>query len=122
MKVLVDAPGLSCCGSSAVAIIVRSKGFQDDIVHIHRVGNKLARERRTLRNYGLPMIEFQKKIIAWRNAGYEVPITFSYEGQRFTYDDITKTEVWDQDSSPALRYLLDFRKIQMDGKPNRCRW
>lgn len=96
--------------------------FQDDIIHILDIDRRYGRERGSLQDYGLPLVEFQKKVLEWKEAGHPIPIIFFYQRKPYRYRDITQAEQWVLKEKQLRHYVMDFRKIQMDRKPNRYRW
>ena len=100
-------------------------GFQDDVVWIididDRYGDVIHHYDGGPRGYALPVVEFRKWIHQWDEAGYRVPLTYGYNGIRYTTDDIVTDPTWRTEHRSPEMVLLDFRVIQ-PGSPNFCRW
>ncbi len=100
-------------------------GFQEDVVWIldidDRYGDIIYHYDGSPRGYALPVVEFRKWIHAWDQAGYTVPMTYAYDGYRYTTADIVTDPTWRTDDLTPQLYLMDFRYIQ-PGQPNYCRW
>lgn len=100
-------------------------GYQEDVVWIldidDRHGDVIYHYDGSPRGYALPVVEFRKWIHAWDQAGYTVPMTYAYDGYRYTTADIVTDPAWRTDDLTPQLYLMDFRYIQ-PGQPNYCRW
>lgn len=100
-------------------------GYQEDVVWIldvdDRYGDVIHHYDGSARGYALPVVEFRKWIHAWGRAGYRVPMTYAYDGYRYTTEDIVTDPVWRTPEVSPQMYLMDFRYIQ-PGNPNYCRW
>lgn len=100
-------------------------GYQEDVVWILDVddsyGSIIYQYGGSPRGYALPVVEFRKWIHAWGEAGYRVPMTYAYNGYRYTTQDIVTDPAWRSDTRSPEMLLLDFRYIQ-PGQPNYCRW
>nr|WP_313774670.1 hypothetical protein [Mycobacterium sp.] len=100
-------------------------GYQEDVVSIldidDRYGSIIYQYGDSPRGYALPVVEFRKWIYAWGRAGYRVPMTYAYNGYRYTTEDIVTDPAWRTDGRSPEMFLLDFRYIQ-PGQPNYCRW
>jgi hypothetical protein len=100
-------------------------GYQEDVVWIldidDRYGSINYQYGGSPRGYALPVVEFRKWIYEWDRAGYRVPMTYAYNGYRYTTEDIVTDPAWRTDSRSPQMYLLDFRYVQ-PGQPNYCRW
>lgn len=104
---------------------IKAWGYQEDVVWIldidDRYGDVIYHYESSPRGYALPVVEFRKWIRTWDQAGYQVPMTYAYNGYRYTTPDIVTESTWrTEDLSPQM-YLMDFRYIQ-PGEPNYCRW
>lgn len=99
--------------------------YQEDVVWIldidDRYGDVIYHYDGSARGYALPVLEFRKWIHAWSQAGYQVPMTYAYDGYRYTTEDIVTDPGWRTDDLSAAMYLMDFRYVQ-PGQPNYCRW
>lgn len=99
--------------------------YQEDVVWIldidDRYGDVIYHYDGSPRGYALPVVEFRKWIHAWGRAGYTVPMTYAYDGHRYTTEDIVTDPTWRTDDLSPEMYLLDFRYVQ-PGHPNYCRW
>jgi hypothetical protein len=69
----------------------------------------------------LPVVEFKKLIVLWREAGRVVPMRFEYQGKTYATENVVQEPDWQVDGFDWEMRLLDFRVIQPEG-PNRCRW
>lgn len=100
-------------------------GYQEDVVWIldidDRHGDVIYHYDGSPRGYALPVVEFRKWIHEWDRAGYTVPMTYAYDGYRYSTDDIVTDPAWRTDDLSPEMYLMDFRYIQ-PGQPNYCRW
>lgn len=100
-------------------------GYQEDVVWIldidDRYGDVIYHFDGSPRGYALPVVEFRKWIHAWGQAGYRVPMTYAYDGYRYTTEDIVTDPAWRTDDLSPAMYLMDFRYVQ-PGQPNYCRW
>jgi hypothetical protein len=99
-------------------------GYQEDVVLIHEIDDDLARighQYRPLDDRALPVVEFRKLLLLWREAGRAVPIVLEHEGRVVRSDDIASEPEWRVDSWDWEMRLMDFRQVQPEG-PNTCRW
>ncbi|MGU3502447.1 hypothetical protein [Mycobacterium sp. C31M] len=100
-------------------------GYQEDVVWIIDIDDRFGRVIHHYdggpRGFALPVVEFRKWIHDWTEAGYRVPLTYGYNGIRYTTDDIVSDPNWSTESRTPEMVLLDFRVIQ-PGSPNYCRW
>lgn len=104
---------------------IKMWGYQEDVVWIldidDRYGSIIYHYDGSPRGYALPVVEFRKWIHTWDAAGYRVPMTYAYNGYRYTTPDIVTDPTWRTDDLSPQMYLMDFRYIQ-PGEPNYCRW
>lgn len=100
-------------------------GYQEDVVWIIDIDDRFGRVIHHYdggpRGYALPVVEFRKWIHEWDAAGLRVPLTYGYNGIRYTTEDIVSDPTWRTPDRTAEMVLLDFRVIQ-PGQPNYCRW
>ncbi len=100
--------------------------YQEDVIKLIKIDNTLAKTslgQEKLQGYELPIVEFRKLIYLWTKAGHKVPITFEYQGRRYSSEDITQAPNWKTHTRSWAMKLMDFRIIQPYGSgPNRCRW
>lgn len=100
-------------------------GYQEDVVWIididDRYGDVIHHYDDSPRGYALPVVEFRKWVYEWTEAGYRVPLTYGYQGYRYSTDDIVTDPKWRTESRSPAMILNDFRVIQ-PGTPNWCRW
>ncbi len=99
-------------------------GYQEDVVEIVELDPRHASEaRKSLVGYLLPVVEFKKQIYGWRRAGLtDLAAVYRYDGATYRTSDIVADNVWNVRSRDLEMFLLDFRVIQQDASPNRCRW
>jgi len=98
--------------------------YQEDVVRFIKINDRKAKigyQYQPLRGNQLPVVEFRKLIYAWTAAGATVPMTFEYQGEVHTTENIVTDPAWRTGSRDWAMRLLDFRVIQAAG-PNRCRW
>ena len=59
----------------------------------------------------------------WMKKDHVVPIAFRYRNQTYVYEDFLADagNEWIRERN-WMHTLLDFRRVQMDDKPNYCRW
>ena len=100
-------------------------GYQEDTVQILELNDEEAvaghHYDEPLQGKSVQVIEFRKLVDVWGDAGMVVPITFEYQGQTITSQNIAADPDWRQDRWTWEMILLDFRVIQPHG-PNSCRW
>ncbi|MGE0117317.1 MAG: hypothetical protein AB7S71_03900 [Dongiaceae bacterium] len=99
-------------------------GYQEDVVRVIEIDDEAARighQYQNLKGNGLPMVEFRKLLLKWREAGRIVPITFEHRGETIRSEDIATEPRWRVDGLDWEMRLLDFRIIQPN-PPNQCRW
>lgn len=102
-------------------------GYQEDVVHILDVG-ETATIGPYLNRWGLlegnriPVVEFRKKLTKWRRDGEVVPMTVEYEGRTTRSPNIVESPEWQVAGWDWEMRLMDFRVIQSEPGPNRCRW
>jgi hypothetical protein len=98
--------------------------YQEDVVKVHEIDDETAKigyNYMSLKGNHLPVVEFKKLIVLWREAGRVVPMTFEYGGKVYATNNVVEEPDWQVDGFDWEMRLLDFRVIQPDG-PNRCRW
>ncbi len=98
-------------------------GYQEDVVEIIEITPHKPRNRGNYLRKGisLPVVEFKKHILDWRQMGAKVPAVYSYGGKVYTTQDIVHDTLWKSVKPNWETALLDFRVIQKQG-PNACRW
>lgn len=99
-------------------------GYQEDVVTVHEIDDERARIGHhyvPLEGNLLPVVEFKKLILLWREAGRVVPITFEHNGQFYRTQNIVEEPYWQVGGFDWEMRLMDFRVIQPEG-PNRCAW
>jgi hypothetical protein len=98
--------------------------YQEDVVKVHEIDDELASigyQYKPLVGMLLPVVEFKKLIVLWREAGRVVPMRFEYQGKTYATENVVQEPDWQVDGFDWEMRLLDFRVIQPEG-PNRCRW
>lgn len=98
---------------------------QQDLVHVHHIDplpGGLHQQNEPLSGMKLPKIEFRKLLYKLRKRGHIVAATISHEGRTWVSADIANDPDWRVDRRDALMILSDFRQIQVNPSPNRCRW
>jgi hypothetical protein len=95
--------------------------FQEDIIYISDIDERTY-SRGPLKDHGLPRLEFEYLVREWKRMGIDVPVIFVYREKEYAYLDITMESDWLIGSSDWRYKFFNFRKIQLDGEPNRCRW
>ena len=101
--------------------------YQEDVVRIVDIGDG-ATIRGTLNRWGtlegnlLPVVEFRKLLLRWRERGKTVPMTIEYKGIVTESANIAESREWRVDEWDWEMRLMDFRVIQSDSGPNTCRW
>jgi hypothetical protein len=70
----------------------------------------------------LPLIEFRKLMYALGRQDRAVAATISFNGTTWRSEDIAAHPDWRVDRRDALMILSDFRQVQVNPSPNRCRW
>lgn len=101
--------------------------YQNDVVHIRDIGDGATVDG-VLDRWGalegnlLPIIEFRKLMLRWRERGETVPMTVEYGDRVWTSHNIVEDPDWRVDEWDWEMRLMDFRVIQGDEDPNACRW
>jgi hypothetical protein len=98
--------------------------YQEDVVKVHEIDDELARigyQYTPLEGTHLPVVEFKKLIVLWREAGRVVPMRFEHDSKMYATENVVKDPDWQVDGFDWEMRLMDFRVIQPEG-PNRCRW
>jgi hypothetical protein len=98
--------------------------YQEDVVKVHEIDDKAANigyQYMPLDGKHLPVVEFKKLIVLWREAGRVIPMRFEYDGKMYATENVIEEPDWQVDEFDWEMKLLDFRVIQPEG-PNRCRW
>ena len=99
-------------------------GYQEDIVRFIEINDDLVQighHYEPLKDNKLPVVEFKKLIYKWYQAKYKVPLTFEYQDNIYSTEDIVNDPVWGTNQRDWEMKLMDFRVIQSEGA-NRCRW
>ena len=99
-------------------------GYQEDIVTVHQIDDEAVgagHKFRSLSGYALPVVEFKKLLLLWRENDQVVPMNFEYNGKTYVTDNVVAEPDWQVSGLNWEMKLLDFRLIQPDG-PNLCRW
>lgn len=99
-------------------------GYQEDVVHIIEMDTRHEhRKDRRLDGLYLPVVEFKKMILEWRREGLnDLSATFIYDGKTYRTDDLVLDNPWDVERFDIEMWLMDFRVIQPEGEPTKCRW
>ncbi len=94
-------------------------GHQDDVVEI--LETDLWWKGEPLEGMAWPVIEFEDFRLGV--AGWEEPasMTYRYQGVEYVTNDLAAEQPVG-DVGWLERTVLEFRPIQLDGPPNRCRW
>ena len=98
--------------------------YQEDAVRLIEINDhlvKIGHHYEPLKGNKLPVVEFKKLIYKWYKAGYTVPLTFEYQGDIYSTEDIVNDPVWGTNNRNWEMVLMDFRVIQSEGA-NKCRW
>lgn len=98
---------------------------QQDLVHIHSLGplpRGLHQQNEPLADMKLPLIEFRKLMHALGRENHVVAATISFQGRTWTSQDIARHPNRRVDSRDWPMILSDFRQVQVNPSPNRCRW
>jgi hypothetical protein len=98
--------------------------YQEDVVRIIEIDDRTAEighQYKDLEGNNLPIVEFGKRVLEWREAGRIVPVVLEYRGEIVRSDNIAADPRWRVDGFDWEMWLLDFRVIQPSG-PNECRW
>ena len=100
--------------------------YQEDMVII-RSASKNARIRGRPDGFGVPLVEFQRKMAKWRNPQRKFPVamTFEYRGTVYETKNVQTLDedfILDVDQLGWSHYFMTFRKVQLDNKPIQCRW
>jgi hypothetical protein len=99
-------------------------GYQEDVVTVHEIEDEAAgigHHFMDLKGNQIPVVEFKKLILNWREADRVVPMTFEYDGKLYLTDNILEEPDWQVHGYDWEMKLMDFRVIQPEG-PNRCSW
>ena len=91
---------------------------------MHEIDDELAwigYQYKPLEGTHLPVVEFKKLIVLWREAGRVVPMRFESAGKMYATENVVEEPDWQVDRFDWEMWLMDFRVIQPEG-PNRCRW
>lgn len=98
--------------------------YQEDVVRIIDIDDnaaKIGHKYQSLKGNSLPVVEFRKLLLQWREAGRNVPITLEYQDKITKSENIAAEPRWRVDGYDWEMRLLDFRVIQ-PSQPNECRW
>lgn len=98
---------------------------QQDLVHIHhiaRLPRGLHKQHEPLGGMKLPLIEFRKLLYSLREADQAVAARISYKGRTWVSADIARHPDWRVEQRDMAMVLSDFRQIQVEPSPNKCRW
>ncbi len=98
--------------------------YQEDVVRIIDIDDNAAKigyQYQSLKGNSLPVVEFRKLLLQWREAGRIVPITLEYQDKITKSKNIAAETRWRVDGYDWEMRLLDFRVIQ-PSRPNECRW
>lgn len=100
--------------------------YQEDMVII-RSASRNARIRGRPDGYGVPLVEFQRKMAMWRDPQRKSPVamTFEYRGTVYKTENVGTLDedfILDVNQLGWSHYFMTFRKIQLDNKPVQCRW
>ena len=105
-------------------------GYQEDMVIIRSASKNISMRGRP-NGYGVPLVEFQRKMAYWRSRKLDqegespVAMKFEYRGRIYETDNIQNLDedfILDMDQLGWSHYFMTFRKIQLDDKPTECRW
>ena len=102
-------------------------GYQEDVVHIVDIGETATIDG-VLDRWGplegnfLPIVEFRKLMLRWRERGEVVPMTVEYAGVTTISDNLPLDPEWRVDRWDWEMRLMDFRVIESGPGPNHCRW
>lgn len=100
--------------------------YQEDVVKIIEIDDERAEighKYRPLKDHFLPVVEFNKLIYKWTQAGYRVALKFEHGDRLYTTNNIVTDPQWRTPRRNWEMKLMDFRVIQPDnGEPNYCRW
>jgi hypothetical protein len=99
-------------------------GYQEDVVRVIEIDDdaaKIGHHYQNLKGNSLPVVEFRKLLLNWREAERIVPVIFEYRGETIRSEDIATEPRWRVDGLDWEMRLLDFRIIQ-PSSPNQCRW
>lgn len=99
-------------------------GYQEDVVTVHEIDDeaaKIGHQYMPLKGNEIPVVEFKKLILNWREEHQVVPMVFEYDGKVYATDNIIEEPDWQVDGYDLEMKLMDFRVIQPQG-PNRCSW
>ena len=94
-------------------------GYQDDVVEILETDAWWKGE--PLGGLAFPVVEFEDFRISAKEWDEPVSMRYRYEGVEYDTDDLGM-ESPVADVGWFERSVLEFRPIQLDGPPNRCRW
>lgn len=103
---------------------LKAFGYQDDLVHFVRIDDaaaEIGHHYEPLQGMSLPMVEFRKLLLLWREDGRRIDLTIRYRGETRTYEDVANDPAWRVGGWSWAMRLLDFRAVQSE-RPNRCRW
>lgn len=98
---------------------------QQDLVHIHSLGplpRGLHQQNESLEGMKLPLIEFRKLLYKLGRKDHAVAATISFNGTTWHSANIVEHPDWRVDRRDMLMVLSDFRQVQVNPSPNRCRW
>jgi hypothetical protein len=70
--------------------------------------------------HSLPLVEFRKLVIMWRESGSKVAMTYQYHSEPVRTEDIVNDANWALVDRNWETFWLDFRAVQ-DSGPNECR-
>lgn len=98
--------------------------YQEDRVKIIEIDEQVAKAGHhydSLTGNSLPVAEFKKMVIIWRESGRKVAMTYEYKSDSVRTLDIARDQNWSDTGRNWETFWLDFRPVQGPGQ-NQCQW
>jgi hypothetical protein len=94
--------------------------FEEDYVHIISIPDKCTWQyRNPLKGYGLPVIEFKKKVASWSKFNEPLPCVLEYKGKTLFIPDLRTSKFNNADRKLWERFLF-YRRLNFTS--NECMW